>query len=133
MRRYDMQVKSSYKVKILDYSNIFNDTLKVYREALSYIIEVVNTEWCDIEPLKTKSRFNHAEHLIHQTKDNTPKYDGFNLLFYKMQVICVEPVLPKRLALCRHTGPIFQTGRRINLASHQSYKSCIMGILLCIT
>ena len=79
-----MQVSTSYKIKILDFNNIFNDTLEVYRSALGYIIDVVYSEWGRVSAfsgLKLQQRF--VETLIHGTSKNTACYD-FDKMFYKL-------------------------------------------------
>jgi len=78
-----MQVVTSYKVKIKDYNNIFDDTLLIYRSVLSYIVNVVDVEWDDISAfssLQQQQRF--VEKLIHNTSRNIAKYD-FNGIFHK--------------------------------------------------
>ena len=37
-----MKVYSSYKVKIKNYNSIFEDTVKIYREAVSFFIYYIN-------------------------------------------------------------------------------------------
>lgn len=37
-----MRHATSYKVKIVGHSDIFKDTLSIYRNALSYVVTVVN-------------------------------------------------------------------------------------------
>lgn len=79
-----MNIFSSYKVKIKHYNNIFTQTVKVYRNAVSFFIDVCNKEWEIIEPLKNLERCREIERLTLETKKNTnPKYD-FNENFYKM-------------------------------------------------
>ena len=73
----------SYGTKIVGKNQIFNDTIKVYRKALSFIIDVIDKEWPSIDGLKSNEQNNMVETLIHGTKDNPyPKYN-FDDLFYK--------------------------------------------------
>ena len=73
----------SYKMRIKHYRTIFRDTLKIYRAALKYIINVCDEEWVNIEKLDSKEKINYIEHLMHKTKDNPiVKYD-FDKKFYK--------------------------------------------------
>ena len=58
----------SYKTKIVNANIVFDETIKVYRKALSFIINIVNNEWKYISPLKTKEMINFTEKLIHKTK-----------------------------------------------------------------
>ena len=73
----------SYKTKILNANIIFNQTIHIYRNALSFIINIVNNEWVDIQPLGSKEKINYTEKLIHKTKNNMPKYIDFDKKFYK--------------------------------------------------
>ena len=73
----------SYKTKIVNANKVFHNTIKVYRNALSYIINIVNNEWINISPLKSKEMINYTEKLIHKTKNNIPKYSDFDKLYYK--------------------------------------------------
>lgn len=79
-----MEVVVSYKTKISrnDYKNCIDDTIKLYRSAVSFIVEIINNHWSTITPLSTKSRVNYVESLIHTTKGNTALYD-FDKEFYK--------------------------------------------------
>lgn len=79
-----MNIFSSYKVKIKHYNNIFTQTVKVYRNAVSFFINVCDKEWEIIEPLRNLERCREIERLTLETKKNVnPKYD-FNENFYKM-------------------------------------------------
>ena len=40
-----MKVYSSYKVKIKHYNNIFKQTVEIYRNAVSFFINVCDKEW----------------------------------------------------------------------------------------
>lgn len=77
-----MNVTSSYAVEIKK-QRMFDDTIKLYREAVSFLIDCFNKEWSVIQAVdKTKAKFNFAEKLIHTTKYNVAKYD-FDAKFYK--------------------------------------------------
>ena len=79
-----MKVVSSYAVEIKHLNKIFKDTVRVYRKALSFLIEIYDKEWDYLSSIvKQKERFNTAEHLVHTTKHNKSKYD-FDTQFYKM-------------------------------------------------
>lgn len=79
-----MKVVSSYAVEIKNLNRIFEDTVNIYRKALSFLIDVYDTEWDYLSSIPQKQkRFNIAEHLIHSTNNNKAKYN-FDTLFYKM-------------------------------------------------
>jgi putative transposase len=77
-----MKIVSSYGIEIKK-QHMFDATIKIYREAVSFLINCLNNEWPYIQAIdKAKTRFNFAEKLIHTTKYNTAKYD-FDAKFYK--------------------------------------------------
>ena len=79
-----MKIVSSYKVQVFCENSIFRDTVRLYRSALSFLIGVFHSEWPALQNIKNaKERFNAAEHLIHETKYNSAKYD-FDVRFHKM-------------------------------------------------
>lgn len=93
-----MNIFSSYKVKIKHYNHIFEQTVEIYRSAVSFFIEVCDKEWDVLEPLKNLERCRKIEGLTLQTKKNqNPKYD-FNERFYKM------PSYLRRSAINTATG-----------------------------
>ena len=79
-----MNIFSSYKVKIKHYNHIFEQTVKIYSNAVSFFIDVCDKEWDVLEPLKNLERCRKIEELTLYTKKNqNPKYN-FNERFYKM-------------------------------------------------
>jgi hypothetical protein len=78
-----MKTTSTYKTKILYYNEIFSQTLSVYNEAVSYLIDVVYQNRADIFALNGKKQNNYLERLCIKTKKNPdPPYD-FSKRFYK--------------------------------------------------
>lgn len=77
------QVKT-ISAKVLTHGNkTFDPTLKIYREALTFLVEAIDKEWEIIEGLTTKDVTRLVERLVHRTKKNpSPKYD-FTSKFYK--------------------------------------------------
>lgn len=61
---------------------VLDDTLSVCRNALAYIIPILNDHYAEWESLKGTDRNNYCEHLIHSTKKNTAVCD-FDVVFYK--------------------------------------------------
>ena len=79
-----MKVAKTIRHKILNHASIFDETIRVYNEALSFIIEVIDQEVEHEDAYSTKEMTNVVERLIHTTKSNpTPKYAQFNQRFYK--------------------------------------------------
>lgn len=81
-----MVVTTSYKVDIMDRNCVFLSTLEVYRRAVDFLIDICLNEWTEISGLDGRLRkLNHTEKLIHRTKKNpSPKYERFDVLFYKL-------------------------------------------------
>ena len=79
-----MNITTSYKVQIVGINKMLRPTVNKYREALVFLIPIINNEWDNICALKGNRKNNLVEHLIHTTKDNEAKYPEFDQLFYKM-------------------------------------------------
>ena len=78
-----MKLYSSYKVKIKHYNSIFKQTVEIYRNIVSFFIDVCGKEWDVLEPLRNLERCSKIEKLTLQTKKNpNPKYN-YNERFYK--------------------------------------------------
>lgn len=108
-----MKVTKTVKVKIKSHNDIFLSTLAIYRDALGFIVEVVNREWENLSVLETaKLKCHHTEKLIHRTKENpTPAYPDFDERFYKF------PSYFRRSAINEAIGIV--SSYRSNLANHQ--------------
>ncbi len=79
-----MKITSSYGVELRKQNIPIRQTLDVYRSAVSYLTEIYEQVWEELERiLETKKRFNEAEHLIHTTKKNQARFD-FDIRFPKM-------------------------------------------------
>ena len=79
-----MKVVSSYAIKIKNYNQIFNDTVKIYQQAVTFFIQVLDSEWENLVSLPGKQKNGVLEKLTHKTSLNpSPKYD-FDSLFYKL-------------------------------------------------
>lgn len=93
-----MNIFSSYKVKIKNYNKIFEEAVRIYREAVSFFIDICDKEWDMLKPLKNLERCRKIEELsLHTKKNRNPKYD-FNSKFYKM------PSYLRRSAINTATG-----------------------------
>jgi len=79
-----MKVTKTLRHKITNQSRIFDATLDVYNDALSFIINVIEQEIHHFDGITVKSIVPIVEKLIHTTKLNPlPKYIKFNQRFYK--------------------------------------------------
>ena len=75
---------TSYSVKISNCNHIFDDTLKIYTNAVKYLMSAVMNEWAVLKGLSPQMVIRVLEPLIHSTKEHpNPRY-GFDKRFYKM-------------------------------------------------
>jgi IS605 OrfB family transposase len=81
-----VEIYSTYSVKIKHYNHIFKDTIRVYRDAVDFLIGVCMQEWDELSQITGRlSLVNHVEHLTHKTRANPePEYPAFDKLFYKL-------------------------------------------------
>lgn len=78
-----MELYSTYSVKIKDYNHIFAQSVKQYREAVNFFLQVSLKEWDKLGGLKGVKSTNAMEALTIQTaKRPQVKYD-FSRKFYK--------------------------------------------------
>ena len=73
-----MKIISSYKIKILNCSKIFDDTFKIYKKAVSFFINVLDKEWVEnnMEELSDFDKTALMDKLTNRTKQNRDvKYD----------------------------------------------------------
>lgn len=78
-----MNITSSYSVEIKRCPCGLKETQRVFRQAVSYLIAVVDHEWSAIESERSANRrMMIIEHLVHTTKANVARYD-FDDRFYK--------------------------------------------------
>ena len=95
-----MNIFSSYSVKIKHYNKIFNNTVKLYRQAVDFFINVCLNEWDNIQQLdKHLEKKSYIENISHKTK-NRPfvKYD-FDIDFYKFPTYLRRAAIAEALGL----------------------------------
>jgi len=96
-----MKQAKTLKHKITNHSRIFDETVDIYNQALSFIIDVIDAEFGDISMFSTKDMVMMVEKLIHTTKSNPlPKYKEFNQRFYKF------PSYFRRAAIASAVGKV---------------------------
>ena len=94
-----MKVYKTAKLEILG-SHIIEPTIRIYREALSFVIDVCYKEKASWLTLGGKYRYNLIEKLIHTTSDNpNPKYVEFDRKFYKMPTYLRRSIVSKAIGV----------------------------------
>ena len=96
-----MRLSLTYSVKIKHHNRIFQDTVILYREAVSFFVDVCLQEWESIGTLHgQKKQVNRMETLTVKTKGNPyPAYD-FSARFYKF------PSYLRRSAIAEALGKV---------------------------
>ena len=115
-----MKIYSSYKVKIKHYNRIFDQTVRLYRDAVDFFIDVIDTEWDKIADISTSiRRVNAVEKLtIRTSKRPTVSYD-FGKGFYKF------PSYMRRAAISEALGMV--SSYRSNLDNWTTADPLIRG------
>ena len=71
-----MKLTSSYAIKLTGDLKALETSIVIYRDALSFIIPIVNAHWNELKDLKnTKQRMSYTEKLIHSTSKKTAFYN----------------------------------------------------------
>lgn len=94
-----MKIYKTAKLEILG-SHIIEPTIRIYREALSFVIDVCYKEKASWLTLGGKGRYNLIEKLIHATSKNpNPKYTEFDEKFYKMPTYLRRSIVSKAIGI----------------------------------
>jgi len=103
------------KGKIINHSKIFEATILIYNEVLSYFMEIINNEFTDLETYTTKDMTNAVEKLTHATKANpSPKYILFDKCFYKFPSYFRRSAIATAFGKVKSYRSLYKTGRRKN-------------------
>ena len=78
-----MKIMSSYSIKLAGDLKALENSILIYREALGFVIPIVDNHWNEIKDFEfSNERNNYVEKLIHSTKDNQAIYN-FDEEFHK--------------------------------------------------
>ena len=105
-----MKLSMTYRVRTRGFNHIFDETVRLYRQAVSFFVDVCLTEWNLISTEKLqKERVNLVESLTIQTKQNPVVSYDFSAEFYKF------PSYLRRAAIAEALGKV--SSYRSNLAN----------------
>ena len=94
-----MKTTVSYNIELLHINKMIEPTVRLFRNAVSYLIRVYEKEYDTLNlSVNRKQRFNLAERLIHNTSHNTAKYK-FDQNFYKMPSYMRRAAIQKALGI----------------------------------
>lgn len=104
-----MKLSMTYRVRTRGFNHIFDETVRLYRQAVSFFVDVCLTEWNLISTEKLqKERVKLVESLTIQTKQNPVVSYDFSAEFYKF------PSYLRRAATVEALGKV--SSYRSNLA-----------------
>lgn len=109
-----MKLSMTYRVRTRGFNHIFDETVRLYRQAVSFFVDVCLTEWNLISTGKLqKERVNLVESLTVRTRQNPAVPYDFSAEFYKF------PCYLRRAAIAEALGKVYplteatwQTGKQ---------------------
>jgi len=94
-----MKVVKTAKLKILTHTQTFDETIKIYNQALSFYIIVCEQEQSTLQGKKSKEKLKYIESITHKTAKNRDiKYD-FDKDFYKFPSYLRRAVIMEALGV----------------------------------
>lgn len=79
-----MKIMTAYGVGIKHYNHILKDSVRIYRDAVDFLIDVCLKEWDSISIINgLQSRCIYVESLVHKTKKRPVVPYNFDHEFYK--------------------------------------------------
>ena len=96
-----MKIMTAYGVGIKHYNHILKDSVRIYRDAVDFLIDVCLKEWDSISVINgLQSRCIYVESLVHRTKKRPAVPYDFDHEFYKF------PSYLLRSAICCALGKV---------------------------
>ena len=108
-----MKLSMTYRVRTKGFNHIFNETVRLYRQAVSFFVDVCLKEWNRISVIQgQKIRSGFMESLTVKTKQNPVVLYDFSTKFYKF------PSYLRRAAIAEALGKV--SSYRSNLANWEA-------------
>ena len=106
-----MKILSTYKVKIKVASIVFDETVRLYRKAVEFFIDVINHRWeSDFSLCRNQNEaVRLAERLCHSTAKRPVVVFDFGKNFYKF------PTYLRRAAIAQAYGAVSSYRSRLGL------------------
>ena len=79
-----MKIMVSREVRIVDAFKVFLDTIAIYQNAVSFLIDVVNEHYDTIRSLPSQKAMTLVERLVHSTSTRKVLYPSFDIRFHKL-------------------------------------------------
>ena len=74
----------SREVRIVDAFKVFPDTIAIYQNAVSFLIDVVNEHYVNVCGLPSQKAMTFIERLVHSTSTRKAAYPSFDIRFHKL-------------------------------------------------
>ena len=74
---------ASYPIQIKHIDRALKDTVRIYQDAVAYLIDIVTLRFDDIKDMSDLAARKHIEDLVHGTTKRTAVYKAFDERFYK--------------------------------------------------
>lgn len=93
-----MNITSSYQVRIVNCSVNLIDTVRIYQEALSYLIGVVSENWDAVKSITTGAleQQRYIEKLVHGNKNREAKYQELRRIKKESHLNQSEKDIPEK-------------------------------------
>ena len=83
-----MKIMTAYDITIKNYNHVFKDSVRIYRNAVDFLINVCLKEWDSISVINgLHSRCIYVESLVHKTKKRPVVPYDFDSKFYKFNIL----------------------------------------------
>lgn len=71
-----MKITSSYKMKLIGDLKVLENSIRIYRDAIHFVIPIVDAHWDEMKDFEySNQRMMYVENLIHSTAKNHARYD----------------------------------------------------------
>ena len=94
-----MRLTTSYKMKLTGDFKALENSLAIYRQALTFLIPIINDGWKELSQYEfANQKYNQIEKWIHSTKNNQAQFD-FDQEFPKLPTYLRRSVIAKALGI----------------------------------
>ena len=94
-----MRLATSYKMKLAGDFKALENSLAIYRQALTFLIPIINDAWEELSLYKfSNQKYNQIERWIHSTQTNQAQFD-FDQKFPKLPIYLRRSAISKALGI----------------------------------
>ena len=94
-----LRLTTSYKMKLAGDFKALEDSLAIYRQALTFLIPIINDAWEELSQYEfANQKYNQIEKWVHSTQNNQARFD-FDQEFPKLPTYLRRSAISKALAI----------------------------------